>query len=57
MPGMADVTGDSFSASLIRAAFLAQTRCDSQVRQCRQITKRANAPASQRLRDFFGRRE
>ncbi len=26
MPGMADVTGDSFSASLIRAAFLAQTR-------------------------------
>ena len=26
MPGMADVTGDSFSASLIRATFLAQTR-------------------------------
>jgi benzoyl-CoA reductase/2-hydroxyglutaryl-CoA dehydratase subunit BcrC/BadD/HgdB len=26
MPGMADVTGDSLSASLIRAAFLAQTR-------------------------------
>jgi benzoyl-CoA reductase/2-hydroxyglutaryl-CoA dehydratase subunit BcrC/BadD/HgdB len=26
MPGMADVTGDSFSASLIRTAFLAQTR-------------------------------
>ena len=26
MPGMADVTGNSFSASLIRAAFLAQTR-------------------------------
>ena len=26
MPGMADVTGDSFSASLIRSAFLAQTR-------------------------------
>jgi len=26
MPGMADVTGDSFSASLIRAAFLAQIR-------------------------------
>jgi benzoyl-CoA reductase/2-hydroxyglutaryl-CoA dehydratase subunit BcrC/BadD/HgdB len=26
MPGMADVTGDTFSASLIRAAFLAQTR-------------------------------
>ncbi|NLO27974.1 MAG: 2-hydroxyacyl-CoA dehydratase [Actinobacteria bacterium] len=26
MPGMADITGDSFSASLVRAAFLAQTR-------------------------------
>jgi benzoyl-CoA reductase/2-hydroxyglutaryl-CoA dehydratase subunit BcrC/BadD/HgdB len=26
MPGMADVTGDSFGASLIRTAFLAQTR-------------------------------
>ncbi len=26
MPGMADVTGDSLSASLVRAAFLAQTR-------------------------------
>ena len=26
MPGMADVTGDTFSASLIRTAFLAQTR-------------------------------